>query len=55
MDGDSDKAIKQSYLRNQIVDEGYDVPTFQQFMRNRKQSGDNINNWTMDELHEVIH
>jgi len=49
-----DKAIKQKYLKEQIIDMGYDTENFGEFMCSKKEDGTNIQLWSMDELAAVV-
>ena len=45
---------KQKYLRENILNKGYDVDKFTQFLISKKgEAGLDINNWIMSELVEV--
>lgn len=45
-----DKAAKQKYLKEQIIDKGFDTENFGDFMNSKKEDGLNIQLWTFDEL-----
>ncbi len=47
--------LKQTYLREHILDEGYDANEFMQFITDAKEDGANIDNWTMTELRKVFY
>lgn len=45
---------KQNYLRNEILDKGFNGEDFMNFLISKKgEDGSDINNWTMDELRMV--
>ncbi len=46
--------IKKALLRSEIVDKNYDQNQFIEFCLSKKENGDDINIWTLDELKEVI-
>lgn len=52
---EDDKAIKQEYLRNEIMNGGLDVDAFVKYLNNIKGEGEgtNVDNWRMDELEQV--
>lgn len=45
---------KQSYLREQILDQNYNVENFNEYISNLKENGNNLMNWTMNELVEIV-
>ena len=45
---------KQIYLKENILDVGYDPTEFAGYMNSLKEGGTNINNWTFDELEEIV-
>ena len=45
---------KRELLRTEILDKNYDQNQFIDFCLNKKENGDDINIWTLDELKEVI-
>ena len=46
---------KQNYLKTEILDKGYDTQTFIDYLKSGKEGGDDVNNWTMEELKTVSH
>ena len=45
---------KQAFLRDSIMDAGYDVDKFGEFISEKKEGGYDINNWELDELKKVV-
>ena len=50
MDEEEQCKAKQKYLREAIIETGYNAETFIQYLESLKQGGDDIDNWTLDEL-----
>jgi hypothetical protein len=53
MDIDMERKLKQSYLRQAIVEEGYDTQSFLAFIKNRHEDGDKIDTWSLTDLQNV--
>ena len=52
---DDDQEIKQSYLRQEILEKNYDTQSFLDFLITKKgESASDINNWTIEELKTVV-
>jgi hypothetical protein len=51
---DDSLVLKKELLRTEILDQNYDQNQFIDFCLNKKENGDDINIWTLDELKEVI-
>ena len=49
-----EKINKQKLLKSEIIDRCYDQSTFIEFCMQQKKDGDDLDNWTYDELKEVI-
>ena len=45
---------KQNYLRSEIIDKNYDAEEFSDFVKQYKENGSDLNNWTFDELKEAV-
>lgn len=45
---------KQHYLVNKIINRGYNPDDFVEFISKKKEHGDDIQNWTMDELKDLV-
>ena len=46
---------KQDYLRENILEKGYDTNMFIDFLKSKKgEDGENIDNWTLEDLREVV-
>ena len=55
MDEDSNQEEKQNYLRENILEKGYDVNEFVSFLKSKKgDEGADIENWSMEDLVEVV-
>jgi hypothetical protein len=46
-------AEKQAYLRQAILEKGYNTEAFIEFLTSRKEQGDDLNLWTQAELVQV--
>ena len=52
---EDEQEIKQSYLRQEILDNNYDAQSFLDFLITKKgEKASDINNWTIDELKTVV-
>ena len=51
---DEEKIKKQKLLKNEIIDRCYDQNAFIEFCMQERKDGDDLNNWTYDELKNVI-
>jgi len=45
-----DRTLKQTYLREAILEADYNADKFVKYLASAKEDGDNIDNWTLDEL-----
>lgn len=45
---------KQSLLQSEIIDKNYDKTSFINFCLSKKENGDDLNNWTLEELTEIV-
>lgn len=45
---------KQDYLRKNIIEAGYKAEEFGEFITAQKHEGENIDNWTFDELETMV-
>lgn len=45
---------KKTYITQYIVDYGYDESNFNEYMAYAREGGDNLENWTLDELSGCI-
>ena len=57
MEDNSDEQIqaKQTLLQTEILDKNYDKTAFINFCLSKKENGDDLNNWTLAELTEIVH
>lgn len=53
-DNDFELNQKKDLLREQIIEKNYDQDEFIQFCMDRKENGDDMSNWTHEELKQVI-
>ena len=53
-DEDQDNEIKQALLHEEIVDKNYEKFKFVDFCLSKKEDGDDLNNWTLSELKDLI-
>ena len=51
---DDEKVLKQKLLKSEIIDNGYDQSEFIDFCMQRKKDGDDLDNWTYEELKMII-
>ena len=51
---DSEIQAKQSLLQTEIIEKNYDKTAFINFCLSKKENGDDLNNWTLDELTEIV-
>ena len=54
MENDDDFAKKQNLLQTEIIDKNYDKTAFINFCMSKKDNGDDLNNWTHEELSEAV-
>ena len=47
---EKEKEEKQNYLIKEIMDKNYDTEKFTDYISKLKENGDNVDNWTFDEL-----
>ena len=45
---------KQTLLQTEIIDKNYDKTAFISFCLSKKENGDDLNNWTLDELKQIV-
>ena len=50
----AEKIEKQNYLKENILQAGYDAALFGLFMAEQRDDGTDINNWTYDELVTLV-
>lgn len=48
------RKLKQEYLISRIIKENHDPEAFTEFLRERKPDGEDIDNWTLDELETEV-
>ena len=51
---DEEKINKQNLLKSEIIDNSYDQKEFIEFCMQQKKEGDDLDNWTYDELKNII-
>ena len=51
---DSDIEQKQNLLKEEIIDKNYDQEQFIQFCLVKKENGDDLTQWSLTELHDII-
>ena len=49
-----ERAEKQGYLRDHIVSQGYKPDEFQNYIKSLKEYGDDIDEWTITELKDIV-
>ena len=55
MEGDEEIQAKQTLLQTEIIEKNYDKTAFINFCLSKKENGDDLNNWTLEELTEIVH
>ncbi len=45
---------KQNYLVNEIMNQNYDPEKFSDYISNLKENGTDLNNWTLEELKQIV-
>ena len=53
-DETSDIEEKQQYLIEEILKKNYNADKFSDYMKNLKENGTELSNWTFDELKQVV-
>ena len=51
---DSEIQAKQTLLQTEIIEKNYDKTAFINFCLSKKENGDDLNNWTLDELTQIV-
>ena len=46
--------VKQTYLRKEILDLGYDADHFLEYLLDERMEGDDVDNWSLDSLEDVV-
>jgi hypothetical protein len=54
MENGDDFQKKQNLLQTEIIDKNYDKTAFINFCMSKKDNGDDLNNWTFEELSEIV-
>jgi len=54
MENGDDFQKKQNLLQTEIIDKNYDKTAFINFCMSKKDNGDDLNNWTFDELSAIV-
>ena len=49
-----EKAKKQSYLYENIQSKGFNTNEFAKFMNEQKEGGNDVENWTLDEIKGLV-
>ena len=49
-----DLESKQSYLRENVLERGYDADDFMSFLQHKKENGLDLGNWSMKELEDAV-
>lgn len=50
----NERKKKQNYLIKNIIEEGYDPEAFTEFLHKERDEGENIDNWTIEELETMV-
>ena len=51
---DDEIQAKQTLLQSEIIEKNYDKTAFINFCLSKKENGDDLNNWTLDELTQIV-
>lgn|SRR3990167_3558858 len=51
---EEDTKTKQIFLREQILDKGYDPEAFVDFLNSKREDGSDISSWTLQELVDLV-
>lgn len=51
---EDNREIKQNYLREQILETGYDPGHFASYLCKERSDGDDIDNWSVESLIDVV-
>ena len=54
MEGDDEIQAKQTLLQTEIIEKNFDKTAFINFCLSKKENGDDLNNWTLDELTQIV-
>ena len=54
MENEDEFQKKQELLQKEIIDKNYDKTAFINFCMSKKDNGDDLNNWTYEELSSVV-
>ena len=54
MESEDDFQKKQALLQNEIIEKNYDKTAFINFCLSKKENGDDLSNWTLEELNQVV-
>lgn len=50
-----DQSTKQQYIKDYVIAYGYDIDDFNTYLGFQKENGEDLTNWTVDELSQIIH
>ena len=54
MESEEEFAQKQTLLQKEIIEKNFDKTAFINFCMSKKENGDDLNNWTFEELNQVV-
>ena len=54
MENEGEFQKKQNLLQKEIIDKNYDKTAFINFCMSKKDNGDDLNNWTLEELESIV-
>ena len=54
MEDNDEIQAKQNLLQTEIIEKNYDKTAFINFCLSKKENGDDLNNWTLDELTQIV-
>ena len=55
MESEEQFSKKQELLQKEIIEKNYDKTAFINFCMSKKENGDDLNNWTLEDLTQVVH
>ena len=54
MENEEETQSKQTLLQTEIIEKNYDKTAFINFCLSKKENGDDLNNWTLAELTDIV-
>ena len=54
IDEEQEREVKQAYMKEHIMEQEYDMGQFASFICSKKLGGDDVDNWTLKELKNLV-